>query len=522
MEKNSLLLIDLSRNLNLSEKNKQYIYLNKGNIHLNNCKQVKLKNFSNFRKKSYKALLKELKKFILNNTENKFFLSEMEIFNLRNDRYEFPDRILNFLIIKKIILKRKIKKIEIISDNRSTLKIFDHLNLKVEKKDFSNNDFKVNFPNLKIIKFLFKTIFLVYFLKFLTRTKKKLNKKNSFYVSLYPNRYFYGKENLFDKEENICNFLMSDETHLNLNLRKLLYFAKITNDKNILNLEQFIKISDILLLFLKYFFNMITFKKLKKIKINFQGLDLKEELNDIYLRSYINRSKLEIYSKAIPRFLKKSNVSSFNLYLFEYSFGFYLMRSIKEFSNKIKISGFQHGIFSNNLMWFDLINSLKHRRMYIPDNIYCLNKFTLKDYKSKYKNIKVSIIKSEKAKKNFNLINSIKIKKKSNKILVLSGLHDISDLYFYAKNKSISNNNKTFYFKLHPKNKFNFSSDTKIKKITNFENKFFSNVIISQTSSLPFEFLNSKRNFSVIDFDYKQNCISTKLNNNKKINFLKH
>ena len=349
-----------------------------------------------------------------------------------------------------------------------------------------------------------------------------MNKKNSFYVSLYPNRYFYGKENLFDKEENICNFLMSDETHLNFNLRKLLYFAKITNDKNILNLEQFIKISDILLLFLKYFFNMITFKKLKKIKINFQGLDLKEELNDIYLRSYINRSKLEIYSKAIPRFLKKSNVSSLNLYLFEYSFGFYLMRSIKEFSNKIKISGFQHGVFSNNLMWFDLINSLKHRRMYIPDNIYCLNKFTLKDYKSKYKNIKVSIIKSEKAKKNFNLINSIKIKKKSNKILVLSGLHDISDLYFYAKNKSISNNNKTFYFKLHPKNKFNFSSDTKIKKITNFENKFFSNVIISQTSSLPFEFLNSNRNFSVIDFDYKQNCISTKLNNNKKINFLKH
>jgi hypothetical protein len=134
----------------------------------------------------------------------------------------------------------------------------------------------------------------------------------------------------------------------------------------------------------------------------------------------------------------------------------------------------------------------------------------------------VSIIKSNKTKKNLNFINSIKIKKKSNKILVLSGLHDVKDLYFYAKNKSISNSNKIFYFKLHPKNKFNFSSDTKIKKIVNFENKFFSNVIISQNSSLPFEFLISKRNFSVIDFDYKQNYISTYLNNNKKINFLKH
>ena len=75
MEKNTLLLIDLSKNFNLNEKNKQYIYLNKGNIHLNNCKQIKLKNFSNFRKKNYKALLKEFKKFILNNPENKFFLS---------------------------------------------------------------------------------------------------------------------------------------------------------------------------------------------------------------------------------------------------------------------------------------------------------------------------------------------------------------------------------------------------------------------------------------------------------------
>ena len=522
MEKNSLLLIDLSRNFNLSEKNKHYIYLNKGKIHLNNCKQIKLKNFHNLRKTTYKTLIDEFKKSILNNSENKFFLSEMEIFNLRNDRYEYPDRILNFLIIKRIILKKKIRKIKIISDNKYTLNIFDNINLEVEKKDFSNKNLKLYFPNLRIIKFLFKTTFLVFFLKFLKKTKKKRNKKSSFYVSLYPNRYFYGKENLFDREENICNFLMSDETHLNLSFRKLLYFAKITNDKNILNLEKFIKISDILLLFLKHFFNMITFKKLEEIKINFRGLDFKEELNDIYLSSYINRSKLEIYSKAIPRFLKKNNVSSFNLYLFEYSFGFYLMRSIKELSNKIKISGYQHGIFSNNLMWLDLINSLKHRRMYIPDNIYCLNKFSLKDYKSKYKNIKVFIIKSNKIKKNLNFINGVKIKKKSNKILVLPGLHDVKDLYFYARNKSISDNNKTFYFKLHPKNKFNFSSDMKIKKIVNFQNKIFSNVIISQDSSLHFEFLISKRNFSVIDFDYKQNYISTYLNNNKKINFLKY
>ena len=107
MKNNTLLLIDLNKNFNLSEKNKSYIYLNKGKIHLNNCKQIKLKDFSNYRKKNYKVLIKKFREFILKDPENKFFLSEMEIFNLRNDRYDFPDRILNFLIIKEIISKKK-------------------------------------------------------------------------------------------------------------------------------------------------------------------------------------------------------------------------------------------------------------------------------------------------------------------------------------------------------------------------------------------------------------------------------
>ena len=112
------------------------------------------------------------------------------------------------------------------------------------------------------------------------------------------------------------------------------------------------------------------------------------------------------------------------------------------------------------------------------------------------------------------------IKKNSNKVLVLPGLHDIKDLYFYIKNKSLTQKRKIFYFKLHPKNKFNFTSNIRIKKIKNLEKQIFSNVIISQNSSLPFEFLISNRNFSVIDFDYKQNYISTYLNK-IKINFKK-
>jgi len=523
MNNDTLLLIDLSKNFDFIEKNKSYICLDKGRINLSNCKKIKLKNFSNYKKKNYKLLIQKFRKLILDNPKNKFFLSEMEIFNLRNDRYEFPDRILNFLIIKKIIIEKKIKKIKIISDKNSTLKIFDNWNLKVEKKDFSKVDCKIKFPNLKIIKFLIKTIFLIFFLKFLKKQKNNLNKKNFFYMSLYPNKFSYAKGDLFENNEgNICNFLLSDETHLNLNILKLFQYAKKMNDKNILNIEKFINVSDILLLLTKHFYNLIIFKKIKKISINFDGLNFEDELSDIYLGSYINRSKLEIYSKAIPRFLKENNVSNINLYLFEYSFGFFLTRSIREFSDKIKISGFQHGVFSNNLMWFDIINSFNFRKIYTPDNIYCLNKLSLKDYKFKFKNTNISVVKNKNIKKNSKFINDIIINKKSNQILVLPGLHDVKDMYFFAKNLFLSNKRFKFYFKLHPKNKFYFKTNEKIKKISNLKNKIFRKVIISQNSSLPFDFLNSKRTFSVIDFDYKQNYISTYLYNNKKINFIKY
>ena len=91
---------------------------------------------------------------------------------------------------------------------------------------------------------------------------------------------------------------------------------------------------------------MFTFKNLRKMEIDLQGLDFKEVLNNIYVDSYINRSKLEVYSRAIPRFLKANKVSNFKLYLFECSFGHFFNKNYKRFSSKIKISGYQHGLFS--------------------------------------------------------------------------------------------------------------------------------------------------------------------------------
>ena len=196
------------------------------------------------------------------------------------------------------------------------------------------------------------------------------------------------------------------------------------------------------------------------------------------------------------------------------------MRNIRNFSKKIKIYGFQHGIFSNNLMWLDVINSLSYKNTYKPDHIYCQNKFNIKDYKTRYKKIKISLIKKKEINQSNNsFINKIKIKKRSKKILVLP-VYMIQRIYIFIYKIKLSQIKNIFYFKLHPKGKF-FSFSKKAKKIMKFDNHTFSKVIVSQTSSLHYEFLKSNRDFSVIDFDYKQNHVSSFLKNNKKISFLK-
>ena len=79
---------------------------------------------------------------------------EFEVNNLRNDRYDFIDRIINLSIINKIILSTNFDTIKIISDNKNTLDKFDKLNIKIEKIDFSKKKKKLNFLDLNYLNFI--------------------------------------------------------------------------------------------------------------------------------------------------------------------------------------------------------------------------------------------------------------------------------------------------------------------------------------------------------------------------------
>ena len=107
------------------------------------------------------------------------------------------------------------------------------------------------------------------------------------------------------------------------------------------------------------------------------------------------------------------------------------------------------------------------------------------------------------------LVDKIKIKKNSNNVIVFPGTHDVSDLYYFFKNNK--NFKKKIFFKLHPKNRFFFKDINNISKLENYRIKEFSKIIISQTSSLIYDFLLVKKKFFVIDIDYKFNLFSKKV-----------
>ena len=55
--------------------------------------------------------------------------------------------------------------------------------------------------------------------------------------------------------------------------------------------------------------------------------------------------------------------------MFEYNFGFFLSNNIKRSLSSIKLVGYQHGIFSEKLMWLDLFKKNNKNLLIFPDNI---------------------------------------------------------------------------------------------------------------------------------------------------------
>ena len=498
--KNCLNVIDLDNNdKNISVKNGYIVYLNKGRIAQTNTTELKLNSLKN--KNFKKKFINKIQSIITNNHE----LMMLDFFNLRNDKSLFISKIINILKIKKIISSKKINKIKVFSDDICTIKSFQSFPLKVEiypkKYIFKKN----KNPYFYILKFYIKVFFFLIFIKFInSKVVKKKYKECSF--TLYPNFFIKNKELLYKKKNSnlLINLLITDETHNNFNFIKLIYYY-ITTNKILVNLESFLSFKDLYKSLLKSF-DFIKENK-KKIKVNFfiDNINFNLFYHNSINASLINSSKLLIYENPLNKVFKLYRFLNFNLYLFEYTLGFFLIKNIKKLSKK-KVIGYQHGIFSKDLYWFDILAKLKDCKDYLPDTIISNFKTSFFDYKLLLKNnVKKYTLKKRKISMLARHVKLQKIIKLQEKILFISGTHDIKDFLYYAQHKITEDKNCNFFIKCHPKNKFLFKSTNQIKIVDRHYilKNSFTKIIISATSTLQYDLKILKKKYSIFKPDYK-------------------
>ena len=478
MKYNRLVIVDLKSDLRVSYNNAIYIYLNKGKIEFEDSKRL---YFESLRKKLY---LKIKKKFIneLINKVNKSkkiinFFPELDFFNLRNDRDSNYDLVINLLLLNQFKKKTKMKETIVITDNELTYSFFSKNKKNKILYKSKNSSFNIDFYHLKILKFYIKSFFVVILSKLFKNNPKVYEEAC---ITFYP-IFFKGNKEIFYRKKNSIkfNFLLADETQLNSSFYNILKILSKNRSKNIINIESQISILDIFKFYFKTLNNLRLIKKVDYDLI-FENYNFKKFYKKKIYSSFVNRSKLSIYDNAIKQALELYNIKKVNLYLFEYNFGFYLIKKIKENLKNIKIIGFQHGIFYKNLFWLDIISKINSSMDYLPHSIYAFTVNIIKNYKKFYDNKNLKYILREKKLSDV----SKKIRyNKSNNILILTGTHDAKDIVkiILDKKKDDLNNKFNYFIKFHPKKKIKLPKDSQIKNIDKLDQIKFGKVVISPT-----------------------------------------
>ncbi len=523
MSKKKLLIVNSKENIKIDKKYLSYINIGDGRVDIKSSIEI---NLSNERKKYYckykNKLIKLLNKKIKASQLKLNSFVEFEIFNLRNDKIPNINLIINILIVRNIIKKKKFNKISLITDDNLTTRIFKQLFPQIEIVGGNTREVKNNLIFLKITKFYIKSFFVIVFLKFFKKIKLKKNIYKEACLSLKPIFFRNGDEIFFNKKNAVkLNFLLSDETHLNLSLFDIFKLISKKNEENFLNVEYFIYLSDLLKNLIKSY---KMFFILRQLNLNFKidQVDFSDFYKDYVNTSLINRAKLNIYNEALVHLLKNLKVRKFNIYLFEYNFGFFLINLIKTNLKNVKIIGYQHGIFSDKLLWFNLITKNKNKINYLPHEIISFNSQSKKDYEKiiKTNKIKFKIVEKKESEISRHFLSSNNPKHK-NYILILPGTHDAREVLDKIKSKVSNNFNikDIFYFKFHPKYRILENNSKNIRIISSIKNKKFKTALISSTSTLVYDFIKLKKKFMVYDFDNKENFISSGLS--KKIKFYK-
>lgn len=500
-----LIILDLNKNYNLQRNNCNYLSVNRGFIQFNNSVKIEFNVNSNL--KTYKEFIKSIEIFfnkIKNEIDKKLShinSLELEFFNLRNDKYGYFDKMFVLFCLKRKNLNKKFD-IEILTDDVSNKEIYrDLFGKKVGIKILKNNHnkYETSYLFLKYLKFLFKACYFI-MLNNLVQKKRNFPKNQNIFLSFFPYFFKNGNINLYpNKKKYYLNFSLTDETHLNLKTKNYFeHLKKISKNQKIFSIEKEINFYDLICSFFKFHLENRKLNTLPKKVFYYKNINCYSFLFPHIKISLFNRSKLFIYEKFLNKLNNKYKLNIFHYFLFEYNFGFFLKRKLDKFKYFV---GYQHGIYTKNLMWLNLIND-KSQKKIIPDKVICNRKESLKVYKKHFKDI------SFKKKDSFDIkIRTSKSKDEKN-FLVFLGQHDIDDILYYFLNKKKYKDKKIF-FKLHPNN----------KKLITLKNKnfYFINkidtskrykVFLSPTTTLIYDFKEKNIKFDLIKYDYKINLWS--------------
>lgn len=514
-----IVIIDLKDNKDYIIKNCDIIKISSGflkteNENILNIGRINDKKLKNYKKKLLNKLSK-YKNYISSFKEIDTNL--LEIFNLRNDKIKLYDKIFYTLHINDFLKKKKYEKILIVTDQPNIRELYKIFKIKNSKIIFLKNKRKINYNlfffnriNFFYLKMFFFLIYIKIFLNSSSKNKKKI--LNEACLSLYP-QYFSSYKNFFYKKKlfNI-NFLITDESHLGNTLYKNISQAKKLNKlKNTIIAERYITFLELFLSYKKSLKILLNLNKILNKKIYFNKIEINLIFRELLVTSLINYSKLTIYDKAINSIFKENRFSKFHYYLFEYNFGFYLNSKIKKFNSMIKTVGYQHGIFSEQLMWLSLIN-----KYYLPDKIILKYNQSKKAYKRYFSKVTNQI------KNSFNSLKYekiIDINKKNENVFVYLGLHDSKDMIHSIVQNIDQYKHKKVFLISHPKSKKiivpKLPKNIFLNKKINCKINYF---LLSSTSTMVYDFISKKIPFKILIPNYLNALTSEKISKKYNIN----
>ena len=517
-----LVIIDTEKNVKEKIINSDVIFWKKNKSIPKNNKiiEVSLKN-NKYLIEQKNILCKELKKYYIK-LSKKFpnkNLYNLEVFNIRNDKIRIFDKFIFFSLVKILINKKRYKKILVFSDNGNYNDFYKSLcadskeNLQIVYLNSKTK--KINYK-LSAFFFILKSLLITIYVKIFFTDKLKNNYENCC-LSLYPNFYQESAENFFKGKYLKLNFIIGDEVLIGNSIgQKISHIKKLQNLKDLLIVEKFISIKDLIGKFFKINSLNNEIKSIDEEKIFYNRIDISKVINDYTKISLYNEFKFGIYENSLFKPFTKHKIKKFHYYMFEYNFGFFLSTYLRKKFNKIHLIGYQHGIFSEKLMWMNLFQDSKIKKILSPNKIIAKYRSSIPAYK-KFFYSKVELSKNE----DWN-IPRFTFKKNSTKkknVLVFLGLHDEQQMIDQLHKINNYNKNLKFYLKFHPKSKKKEITEIEKFNIIKSKNNIkFDRIVLSQSSTMLYKLINLGQKFYILRINTVSSLLPKLIE--KKVNYL--